>query len=346
MIFIRTDASEKAATGHMMRCMAIGRKLEAMGEEVCFLLKEAASQKVLDGRMPYQVLEGCESSIYAEIPGIIEFLETEEHPKLLLDSYEFDGEYMRQLKEHAMLITFDDMFQEKFPADIIINYNIYAFKYDYASRYARERAVLLLGSSYVPLRDEFIGVKVLSKKDITAIMLVCGGGDTYHVLWKLLEKFCKNGLQRRYHILVVAGALNTDKKRLKQFAGQWENITVYENVKGLAPLMAQVDLVVSAAGTVLYECCCLKKPTIFFTMADNQEEDVAAFGENGMMHYAGDIRKDMDWVVGNILKDIEIVAQDAQLRKGMIDKMSQVTDGKGAERIAQAIIKEGKKYFG
>lgn len=157
----------------------------------------------------------------------------------------------------------------------------------------------------------------------------------------MLEKICEIGIQEKYKIVVIAGALNTDVGKLQQFVKQWENITVYVNVAKLAAIMKQVDLVVSAASTVLYECCCMQKPTIFFTMADNQEEDVAVFSDKGMMCYAGDIRKNKSVVVENIAAQIENIAQDLKIRASMMEKMGQVIDGKGAERIARRIVDEG-----
>ncbi len=338
MVFIRTDANEKVATGHIMRCITIGKKLEEMGERVCFLLKDKDSLKVLNGQMQYQMLQGCGEDIYEEIPQIIAFLKKERRPKILLDSYEFDGKYMQGLKEHGKVISFDDMFWEKIPADMIINYNLYASKDEYASRYAGEKTVLLLGSSYVPLRDEFAGKNLPLRKNVTTILLICGGGDQQHVLPKFLEKFCDDGLQKKYHILVLAGDLNQDKERLRQFAACWEKIRIYEGARKLAPIMEQADVVISAASTVLYECCALKRPVIFFTMADNQAEDAKTFGENGMMHYVGDIRKDVEQVIENVVEEIKVLENDIQIRSHMVHKMKQVVDGNGASRIARAII--------
>ena len=80
------------------------------------------------------------------------------------------------------------------------------------------------------------------------------------------------------------------------------------------------------------------RPTIFFTMADNQKEDAAVFREGGMMRYAGDIRENMEQAVERIIEQIEELAKDARARKNMALQMAQKVDGKGARRIAQAIV--------
>lgn len=341
MVFIRTDASEKAATGHLMRCLTIGRKLEELGEKVCFLLKEKDSLKILKDQMPWRMLElgGSVKEELFQMKIILEDSRRENNQtKLLLDSYEFDHTYMSELKKYALLITFDDLFLEKFPADIIINYNLYAWKYDYAERYSKETAVLLLGGSYVPIREEFNRTNVLVRDQVETILLICGGGDRYHILLGLLKKICVKGLQKRFRILVVAGPLNPDLEQLKAFSAQWERVFLYECVEKLALLLQQADLVVSAASTVLYECCCMRRPTIFFTMAPNQEEDAEAFGKDGMMHYIGDVRKDMDLVLESAVRELELLARKEEVRNGMREKMAHIVDGKGAERIARVIV--------
>ena len=172
MIYIRTDADEKAATGHVMRCLTIGKQLEEMGEPVLFLFREPDSVKVLDGRMQYRMLDIPRGEIQEEISLIAEILKKDKVAKLILDSYEFDAEYMGKLKDYARIITFDDMFQEKLPADVLINYNLYASSYDYAKRYGREQTLLLLGSDYVPLREEFLEREVQIREQVSSILLI------------------------------------------------------------------------------------------------------------------------------------------------------------------------------
>ena len=99
MIYIRTDADEKAATGHVMRCLTIGKQLEEMGEPVLFLFREPDSVKVLDGRMQYRMLDIPRGEIQEEISLIAEILKKDKVAKLILDSYEFDAEYMGKLKD-------------------------------------------------------------------------------------------------------------------------------------------------------------------------------------------------------------------------------------------------------
>ena len=346
MVFIRTDANENVATGHLMRCITIAKKIKQLGETVVFVFRDNESVDILNGRENYILLQACKTDRDSEIQQMIQILCGEKNAKLLLDLYEFDATYMEKLKPYARIITFDDMFQEKFPADMIINYNLYYTEFDYASRYNENATKLLLGGKYVPIREEFLIEKPLLKQKVSTVMLICGGGDKYHVLVNLVKMICKEGLQDRYRFVVVAGILNRDIAELNDLSKTEKNIIVYENVKEMSEIMKDVDVVVSAASTVLYECCCMAKPTIFFSVADNQSYDAECFAKNGMMQYVGDVRIDFAGVLKAIIVNLENIAREYEVRKDMVRKMESVVDGKGAERIAENIVMMETKKVG
>ncbi|MFW5671877.1 MAG: UDP-2,4-diacetamido-2,4,6-trideoxy-beta-L-altropyranose hydrolase [Acetivibrio ethanolgignens] len=338
MIFIRVDANEKVATGHMMRCLTIAEELKTLGEKVLFIIKDRKGAALLEESFDYLVLTDGKSDVYWELPQMCKLLAASPGALLLLDGYEYTALYMERLRKYAKIITFDDMFSDQFPADLVINYNLYYKKYDYEGRYQKSNTKLLLGGDYVPLRREFTGRKRSFSRQVENILLICGGGDKYKILPDLLESICCRGMQQKYRFLVVAGAMNTGRDALYSYERAWDKIEVHENVKEMAKLLEQADIAVSAASTVLYECCAMTVPTIFFTMAENQEEDAEVFAESGRMLYAGDIRWEREKALMNILNIVEILAEDQNKRKALIEKMKGTVDGKGGERIALEIL--------
>lgn len=340
MVFIRTDANEKVATGHVMRCITVAEKLQEMGEKIIFLFRDVDSVKVLNGRMKYEMVSTDEQDIFEEINRIKIFLQREENPILLLDSYEFDADYMKHFCGLARTVTFDDMFSEKFPVDVVINYNLYYTDFDYTQRYMGERTRLLLGGDYVPLREEF---QKASRRNLAerveTVILICGGGDQYHMLRDLLKHFCKHELYKRYRIFIISGIFNNDLDCLRQYAEIFQNINIFVNVNNLAAIMQEADIVISAAGTVLYECCCVGVPTIFFSVAENQENAVDAFSADGTMSFAGDVRVGKHQVIDNIFVQLEELSDSFEMRSHMVQKMRKKIDGRGAERIAKEIMK-------
>ena len=50
MIFIRTDANEKIATGHVMRCLTIADEILDLGGKVCFIVSDKQSLSLIQDR--------------------------------------------------------------------------------------------------------------------------------------------------------------------------------------------------------------------------------------------------------------------------------------------------------
>lgn len=54
--------------------------------------------------------------------------------------------------------------------------------------------------------------------------------------------------------------------------------------------MMEADIAISAGGSTLYELCAIGTPTISYSFADNQLDNVTKFAEDGLIAYAGDAR--------------------------------------------------------
>ena len=98
--------------------------------------------------------------------------------------------------------------------------------------------------------------------------------------------------------------------------------------------MGRCDMAVSAAGTMLFELCAMRVPTVFFVCADNQQYDSEFFGREERMLFAGDIRKDREDCLERVLAGLKALMEDQALRERMEDALGRVTDGRGAERIS------------
>ena len=169
------------------------------------------------------------------------------------------------------------------------------------------------------------------------IMIICGGGNANHILYKIEKRICENELYKNYTFHIIAGFLDSDYDKLVEMAKN-KKINIYRNVYNMAAILNKMDIVISAAGTVLFECCKMQIPTIFFCMADNQKDVIKGFGAKNVMIYAGDIRDDEWQTINSIFENVELLAHNYEMRKKMRKRMQNMIDGKGAERIARAIV--------
>lgn len=347
MTGIRADANERVATGHIMRCITIARELLALGEEILFFVADAyAVPLLLQAGMPYQCLHTQWDRPEEELPVLVREIKKAGCHKLLVDSYQATAEYLGVLAKECKIIYIDDMFEERYPVDMIINYNAYHTRFPYEKTYS-EKTRLLLGSRFVPLRKEFARKESTSqeqphrKQAVWNIFLSCGGGDVHNALGGILEQAMNQkqkdfwGESMVFHTIV--GGFHQQVARLEELAAKHPEIRLHQKVSNMAGIMSQCDIAVSAAGTVLYELCAMQVPTVFFVCAENQKYDSEFFALDDRMIFAGDIRSSREACIGGVWSGIRKLIREEGLRQAMRKKLGEVTDGKGAGRIAEAI---------
>ena len=113
---------------------------------------------------------------------------------------------------------------------------------------------------------------------------------------------------------------------------------MHDHVDNMAELMGRCDMAVSAAGTMLFELCAMRIPTIFFVSADNQQYDSEFFGQEERMLFAGDIRQDREECLKRIYRGLKTLLEDGAMRDRMKEALGRVTDGCGAARIATQLV--------
>lgn len=352
MIFIRTDANETIASGHMMRCLTVAAQLKVLRHEITFLLSDDSSVKLIaDMEFDHVVLNTSWNDLNTEneIATTTKILrdnmnKTGKKPLVMVDSYYVSNDYFREIRRYAYTAMFDDMCNETYDVDVLVNYNAYYQMYNYPEKYYGRSCRLLLGPMYVPLRSQFVREIYAKQEGLNKtnngkdnVLVICGGGDSLGVLTGFMEFIGSYKGSDDYDYTVIAGRYNPRTKELREISQKHANVTLYENVKDMASVMKRCSRVISAAGTVLYECCAMELPTIFFCLADNQENDITAFASDGMMLYAGDMRKNKESTYKCIFSHLKYLDDHPQEVTYMRNKMTQVTDGSGAIKIAKEL---------
>lgn len=353
-IWIKANANETIALGHMRRCMTIAKELTDLGATVFFILSDEESCDILtslsqkDG-VSYEarVLNTIFSNPMEDFKVLENMLVSENPDFFLMDSYYLEKEFFDKLnkiiKKHSLSTKtgyIDDLYKFDYPVDMIINYDLEIPDGFYSA------GKQLLGVKYSPLRSQFSKCDYEVREHARKAFLSSGGTDPCHVIGKILEEIysenspCRKVLAHNdFGCLVIVGDLFDEdyKKRLREFAAENPSVTLYEGVSDMADIMKQADLAISAGGTTLYELCAIGVPTVVFSMADNQMEFVKAFDKAGAVRYAGDARTDHR-LVQKIATWGTASVDNKGFRKRMSDKARNLIDGKGAERIAREIL--------
>ena len=107
-------------------------------------------------------------------------------------------------------------------------------------------------------------------------------------------------------------------------------INLYQNVTDMALLMRSSRLAVSGGGTTLYELCAMGVPTIIRPGSDWEQNFVSAMSRASGMPLVHDIDQ--------TLSELTSLMMDPTSRIALASRMHTLTDGHGADRIANALI--------
>lgn len=333
MIGIRVDVNQVVATGHIKRDIAIALCLREMEKECVFI---SADENCIPYLEPYGfrcvILHSKWDDMESEIEILKSVIADLGIDSLLIDSYMVTENYMRQLVSFTVVTYFDELAKYGYECQQLINGVLEP------PAYANVRGKALLGPQYVSLRQEFSNLA--SKKirpNIKKILITSGGTDNYHFCTTFLNFFLSRKEWSEVKAIVVVGELSLDANTLKQLYENEERVELHINTNRMVQLMQDADYAVTAGGTTLYEICAVGVSASCYVIGDNQIDIATSFHKKGLINYAGDFRKNPKQTMLQILKHMEQARIESFRRENSIALQSLI-DGKGARRIAEALV--------
>ena len=338
-ILFRVDGNSQIGAGHIMRCLSIGIAARAIGIECCYIISDDCFFEVLkSNNFRTLILNSDYSKMDAEWSALKEILVKERPDTVIVDSYYVTLNYLQNIRKYTKLIYIDDVMAFAYPVDILVNYNIYGNSLDYLKLYNKKNIPrLLLGSQFVPLREEFQGENYIKiKEKIENVMFSAGGADPERIAIKFAKKIISERRFDKIKFHIVLGSFEPDREELEKISETHNNICTYSNVNRISVLMKKCDIAVSAAGSTLYELCACGVPTITYVLSDNQEKGAKTFADLGIMVNAGDERKN-DNLLAKIADEIIFLADNSLKRIELQMNARGYVDGMGARRIAEIL---------
>ncbi len=340
MFFIRADGNAEIGAGHIMRCLTVATELKKLqggdGEEICFLCaQEPSAELVRKYGFRAQVLDTDYEKMEEEIPKLVKIFEDyREKPMILVDSYRVTDAYLEALGGFGRVVLMDDLGQKKYPVKAVVNYNAPADRAVYEELYRGDGVTLLLGGQYTPLREQFRGKNYEVRPVVQNVMITTGGGDSLNLAGKILEKLYRENMD--FHLIV--GQFNPFFAQLKQLEKEHHNIFIHDNVTDMAGRMTAVDLAITAGGSTVYELAALGVPFICFSYAENQEPLTEFVGQREVAGFAGAYHKASEETLENMKEQFARLCGDLRLRRMYHEREKALIDGRGATRLAAALL--------
>ena len=337
MIYIRAEGNAQIGMGHLMRSMSIASKLH---KKVKFLVSTDEAYDVVKSK-EFNV-ERLKTKMFSisEAENILSLSEGDDDV-IVLDSYLYNNEYVLKLKKKFYVICMDDLIEDIYDADMIINYNTYADEDKYVKLYADNNINprFITGGQYVPLRDEFNALPKNYKTSVGDILITTGGGDIDNYAKKIACNILKDDGLKSVNLHIVSGSFNKHYQSLAELEDVYSNVKIHKNVSNMCELIDSCDLAVSAAGSTCYEICSRQIPFAVFGYADNQKRILEDMQDKGTALSAGMIGNisDTEDVINNIVKNLVKLKDDEKLRVNIHNNQGKLIDGLGAVRLASVI---------
>ena len=308
-VVVRTDASEKIGSGHLMRTLTLAEKLRDNRCEVIFVCRELEGnlcdyvEKRGFGliRIAWNKSDSTQidrESEYASWLAVSLEREIKETKKalssigpidwLIVDHYALGQQWERVMRPLVgAIMVIDDLANRPHDCDLILDQNLDP---DLEQRYdslTPAIAVKLLGPQYALLREEFRRARVAgirSRMELKRVLLCFGGVDFTNETGKGLEALAPFS---ELEIDLIVGTRNPNLVALKQQIADDLRVTLHTHVTNMAELMNRADLALGAGGTTTWERCWLGLPSVIWSLADNQTRAAQTLGSQGGAIYLG-----------------------------------------------------------
>ena len=338
-LLIRADASAAIGTGHVMRCLALAQAWREVGGHVIFAL--AAGGAELEQRLHSEGASVVRVS--GEIGSREDASETAQLCRrcradwLILDGFHFSQSYRESVKTGAFRLLLLDDHGEHAPynCDLVLNTNPFAADAMYPRR--AEQTCFLLGSQFALLRREFLGFAMRTPHIAATarrVLVTFGGADPHNVTLRVVEALQEIS-DVQLDITVVVGASNPHRASLSAALETSSHVArLLSNVENMPEVMTQADLAISAGGGTCYELAIMQVPMFLITMASNHEQTVEAYSRTKAAYSAG-------WfdALGceSLAVSLRSLIGDLKLRKELVENARRMVDGKGAQRVVEAM---------
>jgi len=310
-----TDAGEEAGLGHFKRCTALARVLASRGASVEILVSgavDAALATVAPDVTPRR-LDWWDAPSH-----VLEALAGRGIDAIVVDSYHADTALLAKLRHSAVVAAIDDLADRPLPVDVVINGAWHAERLAYRTP---ADALRLLGPRYALLDPAFAVPPSPEVGDQIGRVLVTLGGATPAAQTVAATAAVRAALPSAS--LDVAGGLAS-------VSAIADGVTVHGPLPSLRPLLAAAQLAVTAAGMTIYECLATATPTVAVCLADNQRPNLEHLGAAGLI-----VASDFATLAATVAR----IAADRPLRERLAAAGRRLIDGRGAERVAEAIVR-------
>ena len=340
-ILFLADAGPDVGGGHVMRCLTLARALVERGATCAFVESRSAAPILRRFGWPAQTLLAMTGA--EDLDGLIAyaqaFADLFEADAVVVDHYGAGAsEEWRLRPGKRRVVVIDDLADRAHDCTLLIDPG-YGRRPDAYAGLAPSFAKVLAGPDYALVRPEFAQARprALSRRarhdPVRRVLVSFGLTDVGAVTGRVVEALAGRLGDERLDAVLGPGAPSLEA--LDGLARRDRRVRLHVDVQDMVTLTADTDIAVGAGGSSVWERACLGLPTITVVLADNQAAMARRLAQAGAA-IALDVR-DPDFEAQLAAAWTRLI-DDRQLRWDLSQRSSELCDGRGAERVAEAVL--------
>jgi UDP-2,4-diacetamido-2,4,6-trideoxy-beta-L-altropyranose hydrolase len=334
------DAGPQVGGGHVMRCLTLARALAERGAECAFVESRAAAPILRRFGWPAQTLLAMVATedVEALVAHARDFADHFRPDVIVVDHYGVGADEQATLRaDGRKLAVIDDLADRAHACDLIVDpgFGRRREAYDGLVPEGTER---LVGPSYALVRPEFPDARprALSRRakhgpvrrGLVSLGLTDVGGVTARVVEALAPILGDARLD------IVVGSEAPSLPALEAVVEEDRRLHLWIDSAEMGSLMADADIAVGAGGSSTWERAAVGLPAVTLALAPNQAPMLGRLAAAGytLAIDAG------PGLAGRLAEAWGRLAADPALRWRLAERSSELCDGHGAARVAEAVL--------
>ena len=336
-VLIRCITKKESGFGHLRRCLILSKQLQKKKYSIQFAIDNNKNAKKLLKQHGFSYFQfKNDISLKKEYTALHKIIKEKNFDVIILDTRERNESLSKFLINDSIFsIVIDDAWCRHAYANLIFNPTISKEFHKYIK--TKNNNKIFYGVKYFITDENFSKSKKklnsIKKKNRYNITISIGGSDydglTYFLAKALLDL-------KNINIKLIIGPYFSNYKKLNTLLNK--NIQIINTPKNIWNIFLKSDVVISNAGSTLYELSIQKIPTIYIATEKHQINYAKEFESKGFGLYLGYKNK----ITSNQIKNnLDVILNDVNSRKNMV-KMSTIIHGNGSKVITNEILKYEK----
>ena len=322
-VVFRVDGDKDVGLGHVYRTITLANRM--FNQNLYFLMDESkklGSEKVSEYNYPIITI--------ANRDDVLLKLDEIQPDIVINDILDTDEDYILRLKEKGFfVVNFEDLGAGADCADVVVN-ALYEKSEPPDNSY--------YGYKYVCLRDEFFIFKPKeTEKEVKKILFLFGGSDPNNLTLRSLKAVEKLNLED-ISVLVVLGLGYGFKNELDAYVNRLKNkgfkIEIKGNVKTIAKLLSEADLVITSNGRTIYEVAAMGVPCISISQNEREVRHLFSHTCKGII----DLGIESNVSKKDIASALRRVLDDYPFRQKMSNSLKSFDLKKGTDGVLRLIF--------